>query len=301
MRWQLSDARFPSFVERGDANINNSSRHARRCMSELRVDSVSQAVLLLQPLLQRHAQASRGRRVQRGEVRVRRAAAATAAAAVHCAAMQPKLHRQHSCHASRYGVHRLRVRAPAVCSCRRAMPPHRWQVADSASDRTWLSTRRCAFLANTRLRGAGRVAYVRLTMHRCQKATTQVSKCVLERKEYYDHRDMPPLPLAVKGIYVPQLGITVVDKSTEEMRLASLAIFNDIHKDNQYRCRLTRKSALTALCMYDKDDVEEAQKHPGQYPNIDLLFRIYNQGLELEFQVEDWALPAEGGSKDAKL
>ena len=55
------------------------------------------------------------------------------------------------------------------------------------------------------------------------------------------------------------------------IRMASMAIFNDIAKDEQYRSRLTRKSAITALCMYDREDVDAAQRTPGDFPNIDLL------------------------------
>lgn len=99
---------------------------------------------------------------------------------------------------------------------------------------------------------------------------------------------MPPLPLTVTRIHIPKLDYTVVSKQNEEMRMASLAIFYDIYKDDQYKSRLTRKSAMTALCMYDRDDVQEAQNSPGEYPNIDLLFRVYNQGLDLEFVVEEF-------------
>jgi len=54
------------------------------------------------------------------------------------------------------------------------------------------------------------------------------------------------------------------------------------------RAQLTRKSAITALCMYDRDDVDEAQRSPGAFPNIDLLHRVYNEGLELEFCVQEF-------------
>lgn len=118
-------------------------------------------------------------------------------------------------------------------------------------------------------------------------------RCVCERKEYYDYKDMPPLPLTVSRIYIPKMDYTVVDKSNEELRMASLAIFYDIYKDDQYRCRLTRTSAITALCMYDQDDVEAAETAPGDYPNIDLLTRVYNEGLDLEFVVEE-TVPRSG-------
>ncbi len=52
-----------------------------------------------------------------------------------------------------------------------------------------------------------------------------------------------------------------------------MAIFYDICQDDQYRSKLTRKSAITALCMYDKEDVDAAQQAPGDFPNIDLLHR----------------------------
>lgn len=39
--------------------------------------------------------------------------------------------------------------------------------------------------------------------------------------------------------------------------------------------------------MYDRDDVEEAQRTPGAFPNIDLLHRVYNEGLELDFCVQE--------------
>lgn len=29
--------------------------------------------------------------------------------------------------------------------------------------------------------------------------------------------------------------------------------------------------------MYDRDDVDEAERNPGKFPNIDLLRRIYNE------------------------
>eukprot|EP00877_Chromochloris_zofingiensis_P009097 jgi/Chrzof1/4440/Cz14g13080.t1 len=113
--------------------------------------------------------------------------------------------------------------------------------------------------------------------------------CRCEKKEYYDYKDMPPLPLTVSRIYIPDLDYTVVDKTTEEQRMASLAIFYDIHKDDQYQSRLNRKSAITALCMYDRDDIEQAERSPGEYPNIDLLQRIYKQGLDMKFEVDELA------------
>lgn len=112
--------------------------------------------------------------------------------------------------------------------------------------------------------------------------------CRAEKKEFYDYKDMPPIPLTVKRIYVPELDHLVVDKSLEEKRMASLAIFYDIFKDDQYGSRLNRKSAITALCMYDRDDVDEAQRSPGAFPNIDLLHCVYNQGLEVTFQVDEF-------------
>lgn len=98
---------------------------------------------------------------------------------------------------------------------------------------------------------------------------------------------MPPLPLTVSRIYVPQLDYTVVDKTSQPQRMASMAIFYDIYKDDQYNCRLSRRSAITALCMYDRDDVNEARNKPGEFPNIDLLHRVYNEGMELEFVVDE--------------
>lgn len=84
-----------------------------------------------------------------------------------------------------------------------------------------------------------------------------------ERKEYYDFKDMPPLPLGVSKIYVPDLDHVIYDKACEESRLASLAIFYDIYGDDQYARRLTRRSAITALCMYDRDDVSAAEVGGG--------------------------------------
>ncbi|KAI8467722.1 MAG: hypothetical protein J3K34DRAFT_429708 [Monoraphidium minutum] len=98
---------------------------------------------------------------------------------------------------------------------------------------------------------------------------------------------MPPLPLGVKRIYVPDLDYVIYDKATEELRLASLAVFSDIHGDEQYARRLTRRSAITALCMYDRDDVSAAERAPGTFPNIDLLQRVYKDGLDLEFVLEE--------------
>lgn len=122
--------------------------------------------------------------------------------------------------------------------------------------------------------------------HSRSRQTCASIRC--EQKEYYDYKDMPPLPLTVKRIAVPQLGYTVVDKSVEEMRMASLAIFYDIFSDDQYAARLTRKSALTALCMFDKEDVSRAQSKPGDYPNIDLLFKVCEGNLDLPFEVEEF-------------
>ncbi|KAF5837121.1 hypothetical protein DUNSADRAFT_4844 [Dunaliella salina] len=120
------------------------------------------------------------------------------------------------------------------------------------------------------------------------KQRRSVVSCRAENKEYYDYKDMPPLPLTVSKIYIPKLGYTVVEKANEPQRMASLAIFYDIYKDDQYKAQLTRKSAITALCMYDRDDVEEAQRSPGAFPNIDLLHRVYNEGLELDFCVQEF-------------
>ncbi len=53
--------------------------------------------------------------------------------------------------------------------------------------------------------------------------------------QYYDYKDMPPLPLTVSKIYIPELNYTVVEKSNEPLRMASLAIFYDIYKDDQYK------------------------------------------------------------------
>lgn len=117
-----------------------------------------------------------------------------------------------------------------------------------------------------------------------------------ERREYYDFKDMPPLPLTVNRITVPSLGHVVVDSSCREQRRASMAIFYDIYKDDQYAARLNRRSAITALCMYDRDDVAEARANPGAFPNIDLLHRVYNDGMDVEFVVEE--LGASGSSGD---
>lgn len=111
--------------------------------------------------------------------------------------------------------------------------------------------------------------------------------CRAERREYYDFKDMPPMPLTVSRIHIPALGYTVVDPSTQQQRQASLAIFYDIYKDDQYACKLNRRSAITALCMYDKDDVAAARNAPGDFPNIDLLQRVYAEGLEMDFVVDE--------------
>ena len=113
-------------------------------------------------------------------------------------------------------------------------------------------------------------------------------QCRAERKEFYDLKDMPPLPFQLKRITIPSLdGYVVVDKELEPTRRASMAIFSDICSDSQYNSRLNRKSALTALCMYDRDDVEKARSEPGVFPNIDLLHKVYTEGLDLEVKVED--------------
>lgn len=106
---------------------------------------------------------------------------------------------------------------------------------------------------------------------------------------------MPPLPLTVARISVPELDVVVVDRSSEPRRRASLAIFYDISQDAQYGGRLTRKSALTALCMYDGEDVEAARSEPGAFPNIDLLLDVYARGLDLGILVEEGGLrPPDG-------
>ena len=111
--------------------------------------------------------------------------------------------------------------------------------------------------------------------------------CRAERKEFYDLKDMPPLPFQLRRITIPSINHVVVDKSLEPMRRASLAIFSDICSDAQYNSRLNRKSALTALCMFDRDDVDEAKSEAGVFPNIDLLVKVYNEGLDLEMVVEE--------------
>eukprot|EP00798_Chlamydomonas_sp_ICE-L_P011064 gene11064-18671_t len=119
-------------------------------------------------------------------------------------------------------------------------------------------------------------------------------RCVVravERKEYFDYKDMPPMPLTVHKITIPEMEYVIVDKSCEPKRMASLAIFYDLWKDKQYGSRLSRKSALTALCMYDQDDVAEAGANPGQYPNIDLLQKVYSEGMDVAFVVEEVQAP----------
>ena len=101
---------------------------------------------------------------------------------------------------------------------------------------------------------------------------------------------MPPLPLNIFRITIPSLGYVVVDKSCEAMRMASLAIFTDICADDQYHNTINRKSAITALCMFDKDDVADARVSPGDFPNIDLLQRVFSEGLSLEVKVEEMEL-----------
>lgn len=41
------------------------------------------------------------------------------------------------------------------------------------------------------------------------------------------------------------------------------------------------------LCACCRDDINEAQKSPGAFPNIDLLHRVYSEGLDLDIQVEE--------------
>lgn len=118
-------------------------------------------------------------------------------------------------------------------------------------------------------------------------STNDDSTPVQERKEYYDPREMPPLPLTVARITLPELGHVVVGPSTEATRLASLAVFTEMWRDEQYGGRLNRRSAITALCMYDRDDVAAARSKPGLYPNIDVLERIYREGLDVEVVVEE--------------
>jgi hypothetical protein len=128
-----------------------------------------------------------------------------------------------------------------------------------------------------------------------KKGRARCMRAAAERREYYDFQDMPPLPVTVRRISVPSLGLTLVDKSTEEARMASLAILYDIAGDDQYAKRLTRRSALTALCMYDRDDVAAAERSPGDYPVIDLLRRVVGEGLDLALEVDEFG-PASGGS-----
>jgi len=71
------------------------------------------------------------------------------------------------------------------------------------------------------------------TTHRTSPQTT--TPLPSSTQEYYDYKDMPPLPLTVARITIPQLGYTVVDKANEARRMASLAIFFDLFKDDQYK------------------------------------------------------------------
>jgi hypothetical protein len=87
------------------------------------------------------------------------------------------------------------------------------------------------------------------SQRRRQPRVLRLACAAAERKEYYSYKDMPPVPLTVSRITIPALDYVVVDRESQERRMASLAIFFDIYKDDQYRKRLTRKSAITALCM----------------------------------------------------
>jgi hypothetical protein len=110
--------------------------------------------------------------------------------------------------------------------------------------------------------------------------------CFAERREYYDAKEMPPAPQNVRQITLPSLGHVAVDPATKDMRRASLAILYDIAKDRNYGGKLQRKSATTALCMYDTEDVIYAIGHPGEFPNIDVLRRIADEGLDVGLEVE---------------
>lgn len=41
--------------------------------------------------------------------------------------------------------------------------------------------------------------------------------------------------------------------------------------------------------------MSDARAHPGNFPNIDLLHRVYNEGLELEFVVEEIVATSSSG------
>jgi hypothetical protein len=47
--------------------------------------------------------------------------------------------------------------------------------------------------------------------------------------------------------------------------------------------------------------VSDARAAPGTFPNIDLLHRVYNEGLELDFVVEEGAgSPGAGAAAAAQ-
>jgi hypothetical protein len=48
--------------------------------------------------------------------------------------------------------------------------------------------------------------------------------------------------------------------------------------------------------MYDQDDVTAAARAPGDYPVIDLLQRVYKEGLELTIALEEFGA-AGGGAQ----
>lgn len=53
-------------------------------------------------------------------------------------------------------------------------------------------------------------------------------------------------------------------------------------------CAMLHYAVPCVLCaLYRRDDVSDARSNPGNFPNIDLLHRVYNEGLELEFVVDE--------------
>ncbi|GIL80356.1 hypothetical protein Vretimale_12134 [Volvox reticuliferus] len=91
---------------------------------------------------------------------------------------------------------------------------------------------------------------------------------------------LPPRTDVVR-VRIPELQWSI--ENVEGKRL-SIAIYTYLAE--AYGGKLTEEAAQEGLRLYGADIVQDAQKHPGAHPNIDLLFKVIEGDICHELLVE---------------
>ncbi|OOF54651.1 hypothetical protein BKK56_08585 [Rodentibacter genomosp. 2] len=98
-------------------------------------------------------------------------------------------------------------------------------------------------------------------------------KAILDTFPIIDH---------LTGLNIKQDGKVIHNIPAIEGKLGSLRLYNALAE--KFNGKLDRTSAQQGIDWF-AEYVEDAKKNPGKHPNIDLLFKVLNEGLVLELEV----------------